>query len=286
VGAIIGTGIEIGPGPRASQGGVRGPAGLAAIRGVRHSSRRMLAPLRKLTLIALLLVAAPMLRPEPALSAQRVCDRRVLPTSDTLSVEAAARAVADGKLPDIHVHQACITGTLTSVTLVRPNREGDIREWWSVSCDRERSTWFKRGGWKCEAPELRRGMILDVALHGTSHTIGLAFSGRIPFETAEGLTRRAYSLLESSTPPPYCKSATGPFAPTSDAQSNWDNARKSSIRFFDYGDVDAFVQQDEQGFHIWPFGYVGTTVGFEFPPATAADPATASGCWGQWLFLD
>ena len=79
--------------------------------------------------------------------ADQTCDRRVLPRNDTLSVEAAARAATGEKPETIHVSEACITGTTTSVILTTPRGE--------MTCEREPSTWYKRGGWKCDEPRPR-----------------------------------------------------------------------------------------------------------------------------------
>ena len=76
------------------------------------------------------------------------CDKRVLPKNDTLSAEAAARIATEGKLPDLHVSEACIVGTTTSVTLISNQR-------WTMTCTRLQSTWAKRGGWACSTPQLR-----------------------------------------------------------------------------------------------------------------------------------
>jgi hypothetical protein len=76
------------------------------------------------------------------------CDRRILPRADTLSVEAAARSAIGEKPENIHVSEACLIGTATSVTLTTPHGE--------MTCERLQSTWAKRGGWKCDAPERRR----------------------------------------------------------------------------------------------------------------------------------
>ena len=81
-------------------------------------------PARRYTLCLLaflLIAAAPAMLPSSAAAATRQCDVRILPKPDTLSVEAAARKAADGKLPDIHVQRSCITRTTTSVYLIRPN---------------------------------------------------------------------------------------------------------------------------------------------------------------------
>jgi hypothetical protein len=96
---------------------------------------------------ALLLAAAALLG-GPAKAAGQTCDRRVLPRNDTLSVEAAARALTGDKPHDVHVVEACIVGTTTSVTLTTPRGP--------MLCERLQSTWAKRGGWKCDTPESRR----------------------------------------------------------------------------------------------------------------------------------
>ena len=102
-----------------------------------------------LVLPTLLLAAATsVLLSGPARSAEDTCDRRLLPRNDTLSVEAAARAALGGGKPqEIRVSEACIHGVTTFVTLTTPQGE--------MLCERERSAWYKRGGWKC-APEPRR----------------------------------------------------------------------------------------------------------------------------------
>jgi hypothetical protein len=95
-----------------------------------------------------LLLAIAVLLSEPAAAAEQpACDRRVLPRNDTLSVEAAARAATGSKPEDIHVSEACIIGTTTSVTLATPRGE--------MTCERQQSTWYKRGGWKCDEPRRR-----------------------------------------------------------------------------------------------------------------------------------
>src|SRR5262245_934732 len=48
------------------------------------------------------------------------CDRRVLPRNDTLSVEAAARRFVGSTADNVHVTEACIQGTTTTVTLTTP----------------------------------------------------------------------------------------------------------------------------------------------------------------------
>jgi hypothetical protein len=84
----------------------------------------------------------------PAKAADSGCDRRLLPRNDTLSVEAAARALTGDESHDGHVVEACIVGTTTSVTLTTPRGP--------MLCERLQSTWAKRGGWKCDTPESRR----------------------------------------------------------------------------------------------------------------------------------
>lgn len=96
-----------------------------------------------------LLLAAAALPSAGAGAAEPGCDRRILPRNDTLSVEAAARALTGDKPRDIHVLEACIVGTTTAVTLTTPRGP--------MLCERLQSTWAKRGGWKCDAPESRRG---------------------------------------------------------------------------------------------------------------------------------
>ena len=91
-----------------------------------------------------LLIAATVLFSAPAAATDQSCDRRLLPRNDTLSVEAAARAATGSKPEDVHVSEACIIGTTTSVTLTTPRGE--------MTCEREQSTWSKRGGWKCDKP--------------------------------------------------------------------------------------------------------------------------------------
>jgi len=103
---------------------------------------------RQLVFPALLLAAVALLGGR-ANAAEQTCDRRVLPRNDTLSVEAAARAFIGDKTQGVHVTEACIIGTTTSVTLTTPR--GPMR------CERLQSTWAKRGGWKCDAPERRPG---------------------------------------------------------------------------------------------------------------------------------
>ena len=157
----------MGKGPRASEGGARGPGGpraaspctscllagrqasnrLAAAGGVRHSSR--VAVRSQYLVVPALLFAAAALLSEPASAAEPTCDKRVLPRADTLSVEAAARAATGDKPEDIHVSEACITGTTTSVTLTTPRG--------AMICERLQSTWYKRGGWKCDTPRSRAG---------------------------------------------------------------------------------------------------------------------------------
>jgi hypothetical protein len=75
------------------------------------------------------------------------CDQRILPRPDTLSVEAAARAAT--RLADVHVQQACIVGTTTAVTLISPSSGQQLK------CIRQQSSWYKRGGWTCDAPRQR-----------------------------------------------------------------------------------------------------------------------------------
>ena len=81
-------------------------------------------------------------------AAEHACDRRVLPRADTQAVEAAARALTGDKPQDVRVTEACIVGTTTFVTLATPRGP--------MLCERLQSTWAKRGGWKCDAPESRR----------------------------------------------------------------------------------------------------------------------------------
>jgi hypothetical protein len=107
--------------------------------------------LRRLALPTLLIAAAVLqngLRAEAAEPRPAACDRRILPRADTLSVEAAARSAIGEKPENIHVSEACLIGTATSVTLTTPHGE--------MTCERLQSTWAKRGGWKCDAPEQRR----------------------------------------------------------------------------------------------------------------------------------
>ena len=129
----------------------RGPSGLARHAGVRHPPGRM-PMLPRFLALSTLLIAATVLqnspRAEAAESRPAACDRRVLPRADTLSVEAAARSAIGEKPENIHVAEACIIGTTTSVTLTTPR--GDM------SCERLQSTWAKRGGWKCDTPGRRR----------------------------------------------------------------------------------------------------------------------------------
>ena len=73
------------------------------------SHRRLIQPT--------LLFAAAILLNGPTKAAELPCDRRLLPHNDTLSVEAAARAATGERPNTIHVTEACITGTTTSVIL-------------------------------------------------------------------------------------------------------------------------------------------------------------------------
>lgn len=102
---------------------------------------------RVLMLPALLFAAAAALPSNPAEGAEPTCDRRLLPSADTRSVEAAARALTGDKPQEVHVSEACIVGTTTAVTLTTPRGE--------MLCERLQSTWYKRGGWKCDAPTQR-----------------------------------------------------------------------------------------------------------------------------------
>ena len=247
----------------------------------------------KLVLLLLLPVAGNALLTQPA-HAERLCDRRVLPMPDTLSVEAAARNAAGGTLPDIKVYQACIFGTQTSVTLTRPNREpsSSVREWWSVSCDRQQSTWYKRGGWTCSAPELRRGMQIDVSFAGKPRSVNIAFAGDISFETAEGLTRRAFAFFEERTPPlQHCttvdavsKALTDPVK-SENAPVDLSGVQRHYAEFFGDEDFNTFIARQDQVFHLQPFAFdIGFA--FEFPQSAATDPPHASGCWGNWFIID
>lgn len=107
----------------------------------------MLSRPRHFVLTILLFATAAATLGSPANAAEQSCDKRILPRNDTLSVEAAARALTGGKPHDVHVTEACIIGTTTSVTLATPRG--------SMLCERLQSTWAKRGGWKCDAPEAR-----------------------------------------------------------------------------------------------------------------------------------
>ncbi len=115
---------------------------------MRHPSRhaRPLAPLRASSAAPRSSRAAERPR-EAAEQPHHPCDRRILPRNDTLSVEAAARALTGDKAQDIHVSEACIIGTTTSVTLTTPRGP--------MLCERLQSTWAKRGGWKCDVAEPR-----------------------------------------------------------------------------------------------------------------------------------
>ncbi len=282
----------LGKGRARAQGGARGPDGLAAGFAVSHPLQRMPALPYKLVLLLLLAVAGNALLTKPA-HAERLCDRRVLPVPDTLSVEAAARNVSEGKLPDIKVYQACIFGTRTSVTLIRPNRDhsGSVREWWSVSCDRQQSTWFKRGGWKCSAPELRRGMDIDVPFAGKPRSVHIAFAGDVSFETAEGLTRRTFAFFEERTPLQRCTTldaasiALREPAKSGNAPVDLSGVQRHYADFFGDEDFNTFIARQDQVFHLQPFAFdIGFA--FEFPLSAAADPAHASGCWGDWFIID
>jgi hypothetical protein len=107
----------------------------------------MLVRLHHFALPAMLLAAAALQSP-PAGATEQPCDKRILPHNDTLSVESAARALTGDKPHDVHVTEACIIGTTTSVTLTTPRGP--------LLCERLQSTWAKRGGWKCDTPEPRR----------------------------------------------------------------------------------------------------------------------------------
>jgi hypothetical protein len=225
--------------------------------------------------------------------AERLCDRRVLPVPDTLSVEAAARNASDGKLPDIKVYQACLFGTRTSVTLIRPNQDhsSSAREWWSVSCDRQQSTWFKRGGWNCSAPELRRGMDIEVPFGGKSRSVHIAFAGDVSFEMAEGLTRRAFSFFDERTPPlQHCttedalsKALREPVKSENPVDLPGLQRRYADLMGDD--DFNTFIERKDDVFHLQPFAFdIGFA--FEFPQSAAANPAQASGCWGNWFVFD
>jgi hypothetical protein len=100
---------------------------------------------RSLIAALLLAIVAAALPGTPSNAADQQCDLRILPRADALSVEAAARAVTGDKPQDVHVSEACIVGTTTHVALTTPR--GRMR------CERLQSTWAKRGGWKCDAPE-------------------------------------------------------------------------------------------------------------------------------------
>jgi len=261
-------------------------APLAARPAVSHPSTPMAAFPYKLLLLALLALAANACLLSRGQAGER-CDERKLPNADTVSVEAAARKTYGAQLPDLEVHQACIRDTYTSVRLIQYNRnEPNRREWWNVDCDREQSTWFRRGGWKCSAPKLRRGMEIEVSFEDKPRTVHIAFGGDVAFEAAEGLTRRAFALFEEPAPAvQYCTTTDELWEPSKNPQADLKRAAYSHADLLSGEDFSAFIERTDTVFHLQPFSF-HTGFAFEFPTAAAADPAHASGCWGEWFVLD
>jgi hypothetical protein len=231
-----------------------------------------------LALLMILLMACPALFTGPAVEAAiRKCDRRLLPKADTLSVEAAARAATHGELPDIKVEQSCITRTTTSVTLTRPNPtdSGSRREQWRMSCEREPSTWYKRGGWRCGVAWLARDMDAKAAFLGGESTLFISFDSTLSFETAEGLARRALVLFEEPMPQP-CRPAI---------ERDWKEVRELELHGADPTTLNVVIETERRVLRVRPLGWF-SGLGFEFQTDAVADPAHAPACWVQQVIVD
>jgi hypothetical protein len=231
-------------------------------------------PARRYTLclLAFLLIAA-----GPALASTHPCDIRVLPTPDTLSVEAAARKATDGKLPDIHVQTSCIIGTTTSVHLIRPNPTGSTnrREQWAMTCIREQSKWYKRGGWDCDTPTLTRDMDAEAPFLGAKSKLLISFDSTLSFETAESLARRALVLFENE--PTRC-------APRGPRALDWKSIRERELQSVDRSMLSMLVDTRDGAPRVEPFGSSNLT--FEFQLGAIADPAHAPACWEYPIIID
>ncbi len=235
-----------------------------------------------LCLLILLLIAGPALLPSSAHGAMRRCDARVLPRADTLSVEAAARKATAGKLPDIHVQMSCITNTTTSVSLIRPNPtdSSSRREQWQMTCDREQSTWYKRGGWQCDSPRLTRDMDAKAAFLGAQSTLLISFDGSMSFETAEGLARRALLLFENeASAPARCSALPAPNEP------DWKKMRELELHGADTSKLNVEIEVEGDIRRVLPLGWSSGMV-FDFQRAAAADPANAPACWDEQVIVD
>lgn len=231
-----------------------------------------------LCLLAFLLVAGP----ASALAAIRHCDARVLPRPDTLAVEAAARKATEGKLPDIHVERSCITNTTTSVSLIRPNPTESTghREQWVMDCERERSTWYKRGGWDCDRPALTRDMDAKVSFLGAQSTLLISFDNTISFEAAEGLARRALVLFENAaTSEPTRCYVRDP------KELDWKGERELELHGLDTSMLNVVIERDGDVLRVQPFGWFSGMT-FTFQPGAVADPANAPACWHEQIFID
>jgi len=238
-------------------------------------------PARRYTpcLLAFLLIAAgSAFLPSSAVAAIRQCDVRVLPRPDTLSVEAAARKAAEGKLQDIHVQRSCLTRNSTSVYLIRPNPTGspNRREQWEMSCERQQSTWYKRGGWDCSTPTLTRDMDAETSFLGAKSTLLISFDGTLPFETAEVLVRRALVLFESGP--------RGCFARAPN-QLDWKHFREQELDGLDTSMLlDVSIDTRGGELEVRPLGL--SPLAFIFQPGAVADPANAPACWTELLIID
>jgi hypothetical protein len=221
------------------------------------------------------LSAAPALFPAPVEAAIRKCDRRLLPKADTLAVEAAAREAAHGELPDIRVEQSCITKTTTSVSLVRPNPTDSStrREQWRMDCEREPSTWYKRGGWSCGMPRLRRDMDAKASFLGTQSTLFISFDGTLSFETAESLARRALVLFQEPAPQACVPDGL-----------DWQKTRELELHGTDLSMINVAMEVEDRALRVWPFGQFGLSL--EFQPDAPADPAHALACWSYQVVVD
>jgi hypothetical protein len=231
----------------------------------------------KLLLLVLALAAG------PAWSAQhgnRLCDRRLLPHGDTVAVLTAARTSTDGKLADLHVVEACITGVTTRVWLGTPKRKAPngTREQWGFYCVREQSTWAKRGGWLCDDPTLTRELDAKVTFRGKERAALISLDARAPIDTAASLVERALTFFDTAPPAPLRCGGNG----SPEEAAEWKKRHDAYAPELDESRFDASVETEADGsLSVRPVLYLGVT----FPAEAATDPARAGICWFEEVII-
>jgi hypothetical protein len=237
----------------------------------------MIAARHRLLLLIFALAAG------PAWSAQygnRLCDRRLLPQADTVSVLAAARTSTHGKLTDLRVVDACITGVTTRAWLSTPKRKAPsgTREQWTLGCVRQQSTWAKRGGWLCDNPILTRELDARVTFRGKERTALISLDARAPIDTAASLVERALTFFDTAPPVPLRCGGNG----SPEEAADWKKRHDAFALALDESRFDASIESGPDGsLSVRPVLYLGV----EFPAAAATDPARAGICWFEEVIV-